>query len=206
VREDPHSKLIVLEDVQKSCVGSLLPLFESQAVVSRRCGPVDFGCFLKSFTFDIRMFPDFCLLCEQLIQAHAIDGRPRRITSAFLSSYTTKSVCDPRDNRAMFAPHRDDGNGDDISLIFGLSSCHEYSGGILRVANTSSGSLWRSQKRGIPPAHKRGSSSYDVSFGRCCVLLNAEHSVQRLHWGVRKVAIVTAKPVRAPSNKGLQST
>ena len=198
-REDPHSKLLILDEAQRGCLDGLVAHLDNHPSAPKRCGPVEFGCTLKTFFFDIRLFPQFSRLCEELIQTYSCDSRPRRITSSFLSTYSTKKPCSPRDNRAMFAPHRDDGLGDDISLVFGLSPSTEFSGGLLRVSNTLSGSLWRTQNRLNSPAHKRGSVSYDISFGRCCVLQNAEHSVQRLHWGSRRVAIVTGKPIRRPT-------
>ena len=199
-RDDPLSKLLILDSAEQGCLDGLVSLLDADPAVARRCGPEEYGCTLKKVNFDLRSFPRFASLCEELIQTHGCDSRPRRITSSFLSLYSTSVPCSPRDNRAVLAPHRDDGPGDDISLVFGLSPCHEYSGGILRVANTRSGSLWKTKKRPKSPAHKRGSSSYDVSLGRCCVLLNAEHSVQRIHWGSRRVAIVTAKPFRSSIN------
>ena len=195
-REDPHSKLLILDEAQRGCLNGLASYLDDHPSVPKRCGPEKLGCTLKTFFFDIGLFPDFASLCAEIIQSHSCDSRPRRITSSLLSTYATKKPCSPRDNRAILAPHRDDGSGDDISLVFGLSPSVEFSGGLLRVSNTFSGSLWRSQKRSNSSAHKRGSVSYDLSFGRCCVLLNAEHSVQRLHWGSQRVAIVTGKPRR----------
>ena len=93
------------------------------------------------------------------------------------------------------AAHRDDGQGDDITLIFGLSRSQEFSGGILRVSNVPSGNIWKDVRKSTVFTHRRGSVSYDVFLGRCVVLQNAEHAVQRMHWGKRSVVIVTAKPI-----------
>ena len=102
--------------------------------VPMRCGPPEFGCRRSNFEFDIRTTAAFGKLCEKLICENACDDRVRRITSATISTYTTKVVCSTRDNRVMMGVHRDDGTGDDISLIFGLSAKQDFSGGLLRVS------------------------------------------------------------------------
>ena len=191
-----HSKLIALPAEQLVVLDGLVDAAAKIGRTPERCGSPEFGCLRLNFEFDMRLHPGFTELCNKLITENARDERPRRITSSTISIYTTTKVCSTRDNRVMLGVHRDDGTGDDLSLIFGLSHAHEYSGGLLRVAATKSGDVWRRKLNSNTFTHKRGTDSYDVSYGRVCVLQNPEHSVQRLHWGRRVVAIVTAKPSR----------
>ena len=196
-RENLNSRLIVLDPSQIDPVKALRSKIENRGGRPRRCGPNDFGCEIDTFGFNLNSVPEFAAICEKLILENSPDGLGRRITSCFLSTYVATKTCSTRDNRVMLAVHRDDGQGDDMSLIFGLSSPQEFSGGLLRVASTESGNMQRRKRRSENLILKCGSVAYDVTLGRCCVLLNAEHSVHRLHWGRRSVAIVTAKPIRS---------
>ena len=195
-KNDPHSKLLVLPDEEISSLDPLIEMARRDMRAPMRCGPPEFGCRRSNFEIDLRVTPEFGSLCEKLIRENARDDRVRRITSATISTYTTTVVCSTRDNRVMLGVHRDDGTGDDISLIFGLSVMQSYSGGLLRVGATKSGDVWRRRRESSQFTEKSGSVTYDVFLGRCCVLQNPEHSVQRMHWGRRSVAIITAKPVR----------
>ena len=196
-KTDPHSKLLVLSEEEVLTLDPLIEFAKSDPRVPMRCGVPEFGCRRSNFEFDIRATTGFAKLCEKLICEHAREDRVRRITSATISTYTTKVVCSTRDNRVMMGVHRDDGTGDDISLIFGLSVKQDFSGGLLRVGATKSGDVWRRRRDSQTLTEKGGSVSYDIFLGRCCVLQNPEHSVQRMHWGRRSVAIITAKPSRS---------
>ena len=195
-RENLNSRLLVLPPEEIGFVETLRAKIEKRGGTPTRCGPEGFGCEIITFNFKLASVPEFKKICERLISENNPDGRSRRITSCVLSTYSATKTCSTRDNRVMLAVHRDDGQGDDMSLVFGLSPPQQYSGGLLRVAVTESGNMQRRERRSDKLIHKCGSVAYDVSSGRCCVLLNVEHSVQRLHWGKRSVAVVTAKPVR----------
>ena len=175
------------------------PLFEIALKDRRRgsrVGPEEFGCELRTIFFSLARFPDFEEICRRLIAENAPDNRSRRFSKPFIAIYKATEVCAVRDNRVMLAAHRDDGKDDDMSLIFGLSPRSEFSGGMLRVAKTDSGNLWRRKRSSDHETQKSGSVGYDIFRGRCCVLQNAEHTVHRLHWGRRIVVIVTAKPIK----------
>ena len=195
-RTDPHSKLLVLSETEVSSLEPLIEMARTDERVPTRCGQVELGCRRSNFEFDFRLSSEFNALCDKLIRENARDNRVRRITSSTISTYTTTLVCSTRDNRVMMGVHRDDGTGDDISLIFGLSVPQDFSGGLLRVGATKSGDVWRRRRESSVLTEKSGSVTYDIFLGRCCVLQNPEHSVQRMHWGRRSVAIVTAKPMR----------
>ena len=154
--ESSHSKLIALPTEQLEVLDGLANVAATIDRIPMRCGTEDFGCFRINFEFDMRLYPSFAELCNKLIADNARDERPRRITSSTISIYTTTKVCSTRDNRVMLGVHRDDGTGDDVSLIFGLSHAHEYSGGLLRIAATRSGDVWRRKLIRPPPRTRAG--------------------------------------------------
>ena len=195
-RQNLHSRLQILSSEQIESLAPLRERAEKSVGGTNRCGPSEFGCELRTIELKSADFPEFSSLCEKLILEHG-DERRRRISSIFIVTYLATKTCSTRDNRVMLAVHRDSGRGDDMSLIFGLSSPQEYSGGVLRVAATRSGNMTRRRPRSDRLVHKYGTVTYDITLGRCCVLLDPEHSVHRLHWGKRSVVIVTAKPIRS---------
>jgi hypothetical protein len=195
-RQNLHSRLQVLSSEQIELLAPVRVRADKSVGGTSRCGPSEFGCELRTIELKVSEFPEFSSLCEKLISDHG-DERRRRVSSCFIATYLATKTCSTRDNRVMLAVHRDSGKGDDMSLIFGLSSSQEYSGGVLRVATTRSGNMTRRRSRSDRLVHKYGTVTYDITLGRCCVLLDPEHSVHRLHWGKRSVVIVTAKPIRS---------
>ena len=194
-RQTLQSALLVLEPNELEKLKSLLKTLAADRGLPTRYGSEELSCSRRSFQFKIARHPGFQELCRELVRKHARDERPRRLTSSFLSTYIANHVFSTRDNQVLMAAHRDDGPGDDISLVFGLSDPKEFSGGLLRVSNMPSGNMWKKKRFSTVQVHKHGSVTYDVFWGRCVVLQNAEHSVSQMHWGKRSVAIVTAKPI-----------
>ena len=195
-RESLQSSLLPLNASEIEHLKPLLETLRKDRGFPVRYGPEKFSCSLRSFQIKIRKYPAFQKMCLDFVKKHARDERPRRISSCFLSTYIANHVCSTRSNQVLMGAHRDDGEGDDISLVFGLSDPKEFSGGLLHVSNMASGNLWRKKRFSELHVHKSGAVTYDVYLGRCVVLQNAEHSVHRMHWGRRSVAIVTAKPLK----------
>ena len=138
-----QSSLLALEATEIDELKPLLETLRKDRGLPVRYGPEQFSCSLRSFQLQISKYPGFQKLCLDFVKKHARDERPRRISSCFLSTYIANHVCSTRANQVLMGAHRNDGKGDDISLVFGLSDPKDFSGGLLRVSNMASGNLWK---------------------------------------------------------------
>ena len=130
-------------------------------------------------------------LTSWMSQMPGWDEHPRRCHRALANYYETRAHLRSNNFKPLLAPHRDDVEDADISIVLGLTPTSSFRGALLFVSVLPSGDIWMNSPE-IPS--RKSVSSVEVSLGKCVFLKNKVcHYVSALQSGSRSSIVFHMK-------------